>query len=136
MKQVVLIGAICAAVSACNTAQGPSPVVNVTDLKAQAQAAEAAFLQAERDCQAMNFKNRVEHAACLNEAESRLKGPLMFSDRDLLDKKIATRTALAKRIDKRQITEAQADIRLNKAVAQLEAEIAERANARRAVKVQ
>lgn len=136
MKRVLVVGAICTVVSACNTAQGTNPATTGSDLKAQPQMAEAAFLQAEQDCQAKRFRTQSEYAECMNEAESRIKGPFMFSNRDLLDVKLATRTALAKRIDRGQITAAKASLELAETIAQLEAEIARRASAQSPAKAQ
>ncbi|WEK51847.1 MAG: hypothetical protein P0Y66_07695 [Candidatus Kaistia colombiensis] len=83
----------------------------------------AGLQQAYKACQT-SYDNhiittRAERARCLNDAETRFAAE--FPDRQFLSQQQGLRLALAKRVDSRQITQAQADAAYAKEMTRLKA---------------
>jgi hypothetical protein len=95
------------------------------------QQAKLDLAQAKVDCRARDaageFKTRVQFAKCVNEAEQRFMGPSVPGD--LLAIRIATRTVLFEKLDRKEITQAQAELEFAQMQSQLSNEEQQRNNA-------
>ena len=97
--------------------------------------ATASLTAAKAKCDVQTFRTRTEAARCANEAEEAYLLPA-FPYPDLVRLKIATRTALAEKVDRGQITQAEADLEMARQMSQASSEIEKRTLAKRAVGAQ
>lgn len=66
-------------------------------------------------CQGQQFKTQAALAACINAAEQRGAAEYGLGNNDLVSVRAATRSVLAERLDKGQITKAEAELEFAKA---------------------
>src|SRR5215203_25784 len=99
MKRVFLIGALALVLKGCVTQHQSVAPSQAELVKAKYEDATKAYIAAEQDCIRGPFRTRVEKVRCINEAENRLKRP-MLPHPDLLDVKLATRMAIAEKVDR------------------------------------
>lgn len=97
--------------------------------------ATASLSEAKAKCDAQTFRTRVEAARCANTAEETYLLPA-FPYPDLVRLKIATRTVLAEKVDRGQLTQAEADLEMARQMSQATSEIEKRTLAKRAVGAQ
>ncbi|MGX7706309.1 hypothetical protein [Methylobacterium sp. Gmos1] len=87
------------------------------------------------DCKARTFRTAVERARCLN-AAAEAAAPAAGSSGDLFRVAQNTRLVLAEQVDRKEITQAEADLKMSQTMAGLVSEDERRANARRALRIQ
>jgi hypothetical protein len=105
------------------------------EIRERNEAIRAASNDAVAVCNTKQFKLATARAQCLNDAERPL-AQIAPDYADLFSVKLATRYALAEQIDRGQITQAQADLEMAKANANLVTSGKQRLNADRAVEAQ
>lgn len=86
-------------------------------------------------CRAQTWPNAVARAKCINEAETPIRGALR-TGQDLFDLRQATRLVLAEKIDRKEMTEAEANLEFAKATSQLVSADNQRSLATRSVAAQ
>lgn len=99
--------------------------------KAAISAAEAGVA----DCKAKTFRSAVERARCLN-AAAEIAAPAVGDSADLFRVAQNTRLVLAERVDRGQITQAEADLQMSQTMAGLVSEDNRRATAQRSAAAQ
>lgn len=83
-------------------------------LSAKQREATAAANQADADCKAQPFKTAVALAECRNNAMRLAMPATSAANRDLLELGLAQRMVLAEKVDRHQITQAEADLEMAK----------------------
>lgn len=117
---------IACAASGCvsKTARGPSP-----------EEGKALAEQAQAECRAQKFRTHLAAARCLGEAEERYIKP-SFPYPDLLSVRIATRNAIAEKVDAGKMTEAEGELAMAQANSKLASEFKGRIDSSQAVAAQ
>lgn len=82
------------------------------------------------------LKKFVDRASCMNDAENRIARPALQSGGDLLTLRQATRTSLAEKVDKKAISETDAQLEMAKLMTEIVSEDQKRNTASRAVLAQ
>src|SRR5689334_10949757 len=117
MKRILLTGGMLV-LTGCISSQEAAAPSKAEQIKARYEEAAKAYVAAEEECTRQSFRTRVEKVRCVNEAESRIKRPLIPYP-ELLDVKLATRMAIAEKVDRAQMTEAEGVLEMSKAFAQI-----------------
>ena len=85
------------------------------------------------ECAAKKHRNRTEQAKCYNAAEMRMSE---LVDADLVNVRFATRLALAAKVDKGQMTEAESDLAFAQTISQLTSQLSARTTGRQIARAQ
>lgn len=83
-------------------------------LSAKQREATAAANQADAQCKAQIFKSAVALAQCRNDAMRLAMPATTAANRDLLELALAQRMVLAEKVDRHEITQAEADLEMAK----------------------
>lgn len=96
MRRIVLLAAVVLTVAGCRSS------ARNQELAASVDAARAA-------CNAQPYTTAVDRARCMNEAEAPLRGAVIPPD--LFDVRTTNRLMLAEKVDRKELTQAEADAR-------------------------
>jgi hypothetical protein len=89
---------------------------------------------AKNACRAQTFRTKVENARCINDAERKMGA--IYPNQDLLNYRLAARIAISEKVDRKQISEAEAELEFARISADIGSQEATRSTGRRIANAQ